>query len=99
MGSATMECLCIAIPPTLMSSKYYNPSLRQVPRDAKAPILPSSGASSILNWLEEIGRLRSRDVVETIPDEAENEEISDLMGTDDGFDDDDTDLALDEDDD
>jgi hypothetical protein len=82
-----------------MSSKYYNPSLRQVPRDAKAPILPSSGNSSILSWLEDIGRLRHRDVVETIPDEAENEEISDLMGTDDGFDDDDADLSLDEDDD
>jgi hypothetical protein len=82
-----------------MSSKFYNPSLRQVPRDAKAPILPSSGDSSILAWLDSIGRLRSRDVVETIPDEAENEEISDLMGNDDGFDDDDdTDLALDDDD-
>jgi hypothetical protein len=82
-----------------MSSKYYNPSLRQVPRSAKAPILPSSGESSILHWLESIGRLRSRDVSENIPDEAENEEISDLMGNDDGFDDDDTDLALDDDDD
>ncbi|WOD40825.1 DUF3134 family protein [Nodosilinea sp. E11] len=82
-----------------MSEKIYNPSLRQVPRDAKAPILPSSGRSSILSWLEEIGRLRSRDVIETIPDEAENEEISDLMGNDDGFEeDDDTDLALDDDD-
>lgn len=81
-----------------MSSKFYNPSLRQVPRDAKAPILPSSGDSSILAWLDSIGRLRSRDVVETIPDEAENEEISDLMGNDDSFDDDDTDLALEDDD-
>lgn len=81
-----------------MSSKFYNPSLRQVPRDAKAPILPSSGDSSILAWLDSIGRLRSREVVETIPDEAENEEISDLMGNDDSFDDDDTDLALDDDD-
>ena len=81
-----------------MSSKFYNPSLRQVPRDAKAPILPSSGDSSILAWLDSIGRLRSRDVVDTIPDEAENEEISDLMGNDDSFDDDDTDLALDDDD-
>lgn len=83
-----------------MSEKYYNPSLRQVPRSAKAPILPSSGESSILHWLEDIGRLRSRDTVENIPDEAENEEISDLMGNDDSFDDDDdTDLALDDDDD
>ncbi|MBD1919078.1 MULTISPECIES: DUF3134 domain-containing protein [Cyanophyceae] len=83
-----------------MSNKYYNPSLRQVPRNAKAPILPSNGDSSILHWLESIGRLRTRDVVEAIPDEAENEEISDLMGNDDAFeDDDDTDLALDDDDD
>ncbi|MEO1068476.1 MAG: DUF3134 family protein [Cyanobacteria bacterium J06638_6] len=82
-----------------MSSKYYNPSLRQVSRSAKAPILPSSGNSSILQWLEDIGRLRSREVVEVIPDEAENEEISDLMGTDDGFDDDDdSDLAINDDD-
>lgn len=82
-----------------MSSKFYNPSLRQVPRDSKAPILPSSGDSSILAWLDSIGRLRNRDVVETIPDEAENEEISDLMGNDDGFeDDDDADLAIDDDD-
>lgn len=72
-----------------MSEKYYNPSLRQVPRSAKAPILPSSGNSSILHWLEDIGRLRHRDVVETIPDEAENEEISDLMGNDDNFEEDD----------
>lgn len=83
-----------------MSEKYYNPSLRQVSRNAKAPILPSSGNSSILHWLEDIGRLRHRDVVETIPDEAENEEISDLMGNDDNFDDDDdSDLAIDDDDD
>jgi hypothetical protein len=82
-----------------MSSKYYNPSLRQVPRSAKAPILPSSGNSSILQWLEDIGRLRSREVVEVVPDEAENEEISDLMGNDDGFeDDDDSDVAINDDD-
>ncbi|NJL44663.1 MAG: DUF3134 family protein [Leptolyngbyaceae cyanobacterium SM2_3_12] len=77
----------------------YNPSLRQVPRTAKAPILPSSGESSILSWLESIGRLRAREPVETIPDEAENEEISDLMGGDSFEEEDDTDLALDDDDD
>jgi hypothetical protein len=82
-----------------MSEKYYNPSLRQIPRSAKAPILPANGESSILSWLEDIGRLRSREVVEVVPDEAENEEISDLMGNDDNFeDDDDTDLAIDDDD-
>lgn len=82
-----------------MTEKYYNPSLRQVPRSAKAPILPSSGNSSILHWLEDIGRLRHRDVVEAIPDEAENEEISDLMGNDDNFEEEeDNDLAEDDDD-
>jgi hypothetical protein len=38
-------------------------------------------------------------VVEVVPDEAENEEISDLMGNDDGFeDDDDSDVAINDDD-
>lgn len=83
-----------------MSNPIYNPSLRQVPRSAKAPILPSSGESSILSWLESIGRLRTREPIEVFPDEAESEEISDLMGGDDSFedDDDDSDLALDDDD-
>ncbi|QQE66347.1 hypothetical protein GFS31_30450 [Leptolyngbya sp. BL0902] len=83
-----------------MSNPNYNPSLRQVPRSAKAPILPSSGESSILAWLEGIGRLRTREPIENFPDEAESEEISDLMGGDDSFedDDDDSDLALDDDD-
>lgn len=82
-----------------MSEKYYNPSLRQIPRSAKAPILPSHGEASILSWLEDIGRLRSREVVETVPDEAENEEISDLMGNDDNFEEEeeDSDLAIDDD--
>ncbi len=77
-----------------MSSEIYNPSLQQIPRSAKAPILPSSGEASILVWLERIGRLRSRDTMENFPDEAESEEISDLMGGDDSFEDDDDD-ALD----
>lgn len=83
-----------------MSDPTYNPSLRQVPRSAKAPILPSSGESSILVWLESIGRLRTREPLENFPDEAESEEISDLMGGDDSFedDDDDSDLSLEDDD-
>ena len=84
-----------------MASEFYNPSLRQVSRSAKAPILPSSGESSILVWLEEIGRLRSRDPVDTsMEEEADSEELSDLMGNDDSFDDDDdSDLAMDDDED
>jgi hypothetical protein len=84
-----------------MSSEIYNPSLRQVPRNAKAPILPASGESSILTWLEDIGRLRSSDPVEVKgeEEEADSEELTDLMGNDDSFDeDDDSDLATADDD-
>ncbi|MBD0334009.1 MAG: DUF3134 domain-containing protein [Cyanobacteria bacterium Co-bin13] len=80
-----------------MTSPFYNPSIRQVPRSAKAPILQSSTDSSILTWLEEIGRLRAREPVEVIPDEPDSEEISDLMGNDDSYDDDD-DLPIEDDD-
>jgi hypothetical protein len=51
-----------------------------------------------LAWLERIGRLRSRETTENFPDEAESEEISDLMGGDDSFEDDDDDDSLDLDD-
>jgi hypothetical protein len=81
-----------------MASEHYNPSLRQVPRSAKAPILPSSGETSILEWLENIGRLRALDPQEMIDEEAENEEISDLMAGEDDYEDDDDDIALDDDD-
>jgi hypothetical protein len=80
-----------------MVSPIYNPSLRQLPRDQQAPILPSSGESSMLVWLESIGRLRPREDHEAIPDEADNEEISDLMGGEDSYEEDD-DLAVDDDD-
>lgn len=83
-----------------MSSKFYNPSLRQVPRDSKAPILPASREASILAWLEDIGRLRSREPIDSkVEEEADSEELSDLMGNDDSFDDDDdTDLVMDDED-
>lgn len=82
-----------------MTSPTYNPSLKQVPRSALAPVLPSSGESSILVWLESIGRLRPReDAVETqTKDEPDNEEISELMGNDDSFEEDD-DMSVDDDD-
>jgi hypothetical protein len=84
-----------------MASEIYNPSLRQVPRSAKAPILPASGEASILTWLEDIGRLRSREPAESkvVEEEADSEELSDLMGGDDNFeDDDDNDLDMDDED-
>lgn len=83
----------------------YNPSLKQVPRSALAPILPSSGESSILVWLESVGRLRPReDAVESrSKDEPDNEEISELMGAEDSYedddDDDDNDIAVEDEED
>ncbi|NJM56207.1 MAG: DUF3134 family protein [Synechococcales cyanobacterium RU_4_20] len=76
-----------------------NPSLRIEPRYQQAPVLPSAGEPSILEWLEKSGRLLAREDLGE-PDKRlvdEEEEISALMGVDDGkydddFDDDDEDL-------
>ncbi|MEM6425220.1 MAG: DUF3134 domain-containing protein [Cyanobacteria bacterium P01_H01_bin.119] len=80
----------------------YNPSLRQIPREEHAAIIPLQQNASILKWLEGTGRLIPRETVEVVKEEkeeADNEEIADLMGND-GFDDDDDDnLEVDEDDD
>lgn len=43
-----------------------------------------------MSWLEDIGRLRSRDPVDSkVEEEADSEELSDLMGNEDNFDDED----------
>ncbi|MEM6251846.1 MAG: DUF3134 domain-containing protein [Cyanobacteria bacterium P01_D01_bin.156] len=69
----------------------YNPSVRQIPRQQHAAIIPERGDSSILRWLERSGRLIAREVVDNVRDEADSEEISDLMGSEDAsFDDDDS---------
>lgn len=82
-----------------MASEIYNPSLRQVSRSAKAPILPASGESSILTWLEDIGRLRSREPVDIkVEEEANSEELSDLMGNEDNYEEEDSNLAMDDED-
>lgn len=76
----------------------YNPSLREIPRRQAADVLPTQQEPSILVWLEGTGRLKPREEV-LVREEADNEEISDLMG--DGekdFDDDDMDLGDDDDD-
>jgi Protein of unknown function (DUF3134) len=75
----------------------YNPSLRQEPRSQKAAVIPARQESSILDWLENSGRLLAREPQD--PDFSEDEEeINALMATDDGaFDlDDDDDLDLEE---
>ena len=76
----------------------YNPSLRTIPRDQTADVLPTQKQPSILAWLEGTGRLKPREEVAVIKDETkeeESEEIDDLMGdSDKSFDDD---LSLDDD--
>jgi hypothetical protein len=80
----------------------YNPSLRIVPRDQTADVLPTQKEPSILTWLEGTGRLKPREEVVVAADEKEeeeSEEIDDLMGNSGkGFEDDDDDLALGDDD-
>lgn len=76
----------------------YNPSLREEPRSQRAAVIPLKQESSILDWLENSGRLLARDNADFdyLDDE---EEIADLMGSDDAsfdVDDDDDDLDLEE---
>ncbi|NJK30413.1 MAG: DUF3134 family protein [Acaryochloris sp. RU_4_1] len=67
-----------------------NPSLREQPREQKAPIMASRQDASILGWLEGSGRLMDRegdDRAKLTLEEDDSEEITALMGGDD-FDDD-----------
>ena len=65
----------------------YNPSVQQYPRSQHAPVIPERRNASILKWLESTGRLINRETDPAL-EEADSEEISDLMGNDDGgFDD------------
>ncbi|MBE9011445.1 DUF3134 domain-containing protein [Pseudanabaenaceae cyanobacterium LEGE 13415] len=76
----------------------YNPSLRQETRNQRAAVIPMQQESSILDWLENTGRLLARDNADFdyLDDE---EEINELMENDGGAfdsDDDDDDLGLDD---
>jgi Protein of unknown function (DUF3134) len=74
--------------------QVHNPSLRQEPRDKPASVLQVRRQASILDWLEQAGRLRARQPgdFDYVDDE---EEINDLMGndTDDYEEDDDDDVG------
>ena len=75
----------------------YNPSLREEPRSQRAAVIPLKQEVSILDWLENTGRLLARDNQEAGYLEADGEELNDLMaGEDNSFDidDDDDDLEL-----
>lgn len=58
----------------------YNPSLREIPREQTADVLPTQQEPSILVWLEGTGRLKPREDAVVSKEEADNEEITDLMG-------------------
>lgn len=77
-----------------------NPSLKIEPRYQPAPVLPSSGEASILDWLESSGRLLARDNNDPDAAIASEEEIDAFLGGEDGgyddIDDDDDDFDLDE---
>lgn len=75
----------------------YNPSLRQIPRNQKAEVLPAQEQPSILVWLESTGRLKPREDAEA-SEEADSEELSDLMGDSDKYEEDDK-AVMDDDDD
>jgi hypothetical protein len=71
-----------------------NPSLRQEPIYQSAPVLPVDRKTSILDWLEETGRLAARSDQD---DRFSNEEedVAEIMTSDlgyDDFDDDDEDI-------
>lgn len=77
----------------------HNPSLREEPREQRAAIVSSKQQSSILDWLERSGRLLARENIERdlINEDDEIEEINELMAGDDlDYDDDDSELSLDE---
>jgi hypothetical protein len=80
-------------------STNFNPSVRQIPRQQPADVIPLQQDSSILNWLEGTGRMIAREPIDSIGDEPEPEELADLMGNDDKDDMDDDDMSLDDDDD
>jgi hypothetical protein len=75
----------------------HNPSLREEPRDQLAEVIPLQHETSLLDWLESNNRLIPREVSEDNSLEEE-EEISELMGVDEGGydDEDDEDLIEDE---
>lgn len=73
----------------------YNPSLREEPRHQLAGVIPLKQEASILDWLEQTGRLlpREEQADSFLNDE---EEISELMAVDDGaYEDDDDDDVID----
>jgi hypothetical protein len=79
----------------------FNSPLREQARNQRATVIPLKQESSMLDWLQSSGRLIARDSKELSFVESETE-ISDFLGGEDGigdldYDDDDSDISLDED--
>lgn len=60
----------------------YNPSLHEQPIDEPATVIPVKQETSILDWLESSGRLLARDDHEADSYLDDEEEIDQLMGSD-----------------
>lgn len=77
-----------------------NSPLSEERRNQRAPVIPLKQESSMLDWLQNQGRLVARTVQETDYSQQE-EEISDFLSSEDGIDDydidDGSDLGVDED--
>jgi hypothetical protein len=69
---------------------HVNPSLREAPRSKPAPILVGGSQTSILDWLEESGRLIAREAV-LLDYRDDLEDLQEIVGEDGGFDDEDDD--------
>lgn len=63
------------------STSIRNPSLTEQPRHQVAEVLPSQQQPSILDWLENSGRLLAREPIEE--DDYSDEEITELMSVED----------------
>ncbi|MEB3359590.1 MAG: DUF3134 domain-containing protein [Synechococcales bacterium] len=77
----------------------HNPALQQFPRNQPAQVIPTQQGDSILEWLENSGRMMARESDEEVSFDfpKEDAEINELMGNDDAYDDDDDALDLDDD--
>ncbi|MEH1865203.1 MAG: DUF3134 domain-containing protein [Nostoc sp.] len=76
-----------------------NSPLREEPRNQRAHVIPLKPESSMLDWLENKGRIITRDVQDPDFQDGE-EEIDSLMGVEDGIGydlDDDDDIGIAED--
>lgn len=75
---------------------YHNPALRAYSRKQHAMVIPLQKNASILEWLEQSGRMMEKPIDPSFPPK-EDDEINALIGNDDNYEDDDDDsLEMDE---